>query len=282
MSGGPAEEAIIEARERSGWRGALAGPFAAREVRLTGRVRRGPPSQRAGLLVADAVNNLRSALDHAVWRLSVQSASPPFPVPRRGSGSEWRSVAWPIALEERSWHSMAARRLRFVDRQVWPEVERLQPFRRRTTEPERDEFAILDELWNVYKHRHLPLTQVWVGLGRAASLLNRVQVFDAPRGYADGLRKQLREHAYEIVLATGRQPFTDGVELGTVREAKPPYSWCPEVHLDAHLLVEVSFEEGPPAYGAPVQGALKQLRNAVGGAIKAIEPYALGTSKDGP
>ena len=116
-------------------------------------------------------------------------------------------------------------------------------------------------------------SQVWVGLEEATSLLNRVEVFDAPRGYADGLRKQLRDHAYEIVIGTGRHPLSDGAELGTVREAAPPYSWWPDMHLDAHLLVEVAFEEGPPAYGAPVQAVLTQIRDAVNDAIRTVEPY---------
>ena len=39
------------------------------------------------------------------------------------------------------------------------------------------------------------------------------------------------------------------------------------------LLVEVAFEEGPPAYGAPVQAVLTQIRDAVNDAIRTVEPY---------
>lgn len=219
----PAVDAIMNARDHGGWRATLAGPPAPREIVLTGRVTRQPPAQRAGVLVADVVNNLRAALDHVVWRLA------PEPIPRKGAGREWRLIGWPIALEQSAWTPTAAMRLRYVDPGVWAEFERLQPFSRRQQQPERDEFALLDELWNVYKHRHLPLTQLWVGLDKAVSLLNRVEVFDAPRGYGDGLRKQLGEHSYVIISGSGPQPFIDGAELGRIREAAPPTRGGPSI-----------------------------------------------------
>jgi hypothetical protein len=266
----PAEEALIEARAQGGWRATLAGPTAPREIVLIGRVIREPPAQRAGLLIADAVNNLRAALDHQVWALSIKAGPPPNPIPR---GGQWRKVGWPIVSNPTAWAPTAAMRLGFIDRGIWPEFERLQPFRRLPQEPERDEFSILDELWNVYKHRHLPLTQVWIGLEKAVSLLNRVQVFDAPPGHADGLRKQLHEHAYVVDVGGAPRPFVDGAELGRIREAQPPYSWWPEAHVDAHLAVDIAFDQGPPAYGAPVRETLRRIRDEVVAGLEALEPF---------
>jgi hypothetical protein len=268
-----AEDAIIEARDRGGWRGALAGPADPREIVLIGRVIREPPAQRAGLLIADAINNLRASLDHLVWRLSLKGATPPDAIPRKGPGREWRDVGWPIVSEPAAWAPTAAMRLRFVDQGVWATFEGLQPFRRRQQQPELDEFAMLDELWNIYKHRHLPLTQLWIGLDEVLSQLNRVEVFDAPRGYADSIRKTLREHAYVIVSDGVPRPFVDGAELGRIREAGPPFSWWPEVHVNAVLAVNIAFDKGPSAQGAPVQDTLRRIRDETVAALKTIEPF---------
>ena len=269
----PIEEAIAKLPSGKGrWRAVAAGPAEAREIVLIGRVRRVPPSQRAGLLIADAVNNLRAALDHAVWQLSLRSATPPDPIPHKGPGNEWRYVGWPIVTAPMTWARTAAMRLRFIDHGVWAQFEGLQPFHRRQQQPEADEFAVLDELWKIYKHRHLPLTQLWVGLAKAVSLLNRVTIIDFPPGYADELRKRLREHDFEIISDGAPRPFEDGTELGRIREAAPPYSWMPEVYVDAHLTVHVAFHEGPVDKGSSVQDALRLIRDEVFAALKAVEP----------
>jgi len=100
-----------------------------------------------------------------------------------------------------------------------------------------------------------------------------VEVFDAPRGLADGLRKQLREHAYVIVGDSSPRLFDDGAELGRVREARPPYSWRPEVHVHPYITLDIAFHEGAPAYGGPVQDVLRRIRDEVVAALEALEPF---------
>jgi hypothetical protein len=128
------------------WRQGLAGPDTPIEMVLIGHVRRFPPSRAAGLLIADAVNNLRAALDNLIWLLSIKAATrPPDPIPKR---SPWRTVGWPVVLQRSDWEGACRSRLQFVDPMIFQEIERFQPFSRREHDPERDEFAVLNELWN--------------------------------------------------------------------------------------------------------------------------------------
>lgn len=221
-------------------------------------------------MIADAVNNLRSALDHAVWLLSTSTVSPPSePLPKA-----WREVGWPVVLDSKDWGGAVGSRLKFItDPAARAEIKGLQPFSRRQQEPQRDEFAVLHELWNVHKHRHLPLTQVWVGLDAMLSKLNRATVIDSPPGYADDLRKQFRDHSFVSLGDSSPRPFEDGASLGRYREAGPPYSWAPETHMHAYLAVDIAFHSGPPAFGQPVQETLRNIRGAVAAALHALESF---------
>jgi hypothetical protein len=202
--------------------------------------------------------------------LSTRSAPPPDPLPK-----EWREVGWPVVLDAKDWTSSVGSRLKFVrDPEAREQIKAFQPFSRRQRDPRSDEFAVLHELWNVHKHRHLPLTQVWVGIDKMDSMLNRATVFDAPPGYADDLRRQIREHAYVSVGDSPRRAFEDGAVLGRYREARPPYSWAPEIHMHAYLAVEIAFPTGPPAYGSAVQDTLRSIRDEVAVALEALKPFA--------
>ncbi len=267
----PWQDRVIEARDRGGWRATLAGPEQPADVIISGEVLRQPPSRDAGILIGETVNALRAALDHAVWFFSTRAyAAPPDPLP-----IEWREVGWPVVHKAADWPSACGTRLRFVaDDSIRTVIKEAQPFSRRKQEPERDEFAVLHELWNVHKHRHLPLTQLWVGLHQVVSSLNRVAVVDAPPGHADSLRNYLRKHAYVVISGGEPRPFEDNTELARIREAHPPYSWWPEMHVDPTLAVDVAFNQGPPAYGVSVQEALGRIRDEVIDALDGLRPFA--------
>ncbi len=253
------------------WRQGLAGPDTPIEMVLIGHVRRSPPSRSAGLLIADAVNNLRAALDNLIWLLSIKTTTPPpNPIPM---SSPWRVVGWPVVLQRDNWKGNCGKQLQFVDPTIFGEIERFQPFSRREHDPERDEFAVLNELWNIHKHRHLPLTEFWLGLDHVTSQLNRVTVISSPPHYGDDLRAALSSHAYEIVEDHPRGRFEDGAVLGIVREAQPPYSWWPDMHLHTYLAVDVAFGSDPPGYGVPVQETLSAIRDQVAAAVGALKQY---------
>lgn len=267
----PWEDRVIEARDRGGWRATLAGPAEPAEIIISGQVLRPPPAREAGVLIGEIVNALRGALDHAIWHFSTRATpAPPDPLPLI-----WKEVGWPVVLKSGNWPSACGTRLRFVtDDAVRAVIKRAQPFSRRKEEPERDEFAVLHELWNVHKHRHLPLTQLWVGLNQVASRLNQVTVFDAPPGYADDLRQHLREHAYVVISGGEPRPFEDSTELARVRETGPPYSWWPDMHVDPVFAVDIAFDQGPPAYGVAVEQALGRIRDQVNDVLDGLKPLA--------
>jgi hypothetical protein len=266
----PSIDDLIEPFGRN-WRQGFAGPDRPIEMVLIGHVRRSPPSRDAGLLIADAVNNLRAALDNLIWLLSIKvHTRPADPIPKR---SPWRRVGWPVVLHRSDWEDACSSQLQFVDPAILPEIAPFQPFSRREQDPQRDEFAVLNELWNIHKHRHLPLTEFWLGLDHVTSQLNRVTLISSPPHYGDDLRAALRSHAYEIVEDHPRGRFEDGAVLGTVREARPPYSWWPDMHLHTYLAVDVAFGTDPPGYGAPVQETLSALRDQVAAVVRALGPY---------
>jgi hypothetical protein len=144
------------------------------EVVIYGEARQEPPTLTWGVVIGDIVHNLRSALDHMVWTLTVasQPQPPPNPIPRRGSGSEWRDVGFPLYTNPYPldasgnlipWQNgKEPKSLWGIEPGLRAEFEKLQPFRwgeEATFHP----LAILHDLWNIDKHRHLHLTHFRVG-----------------------------------------------------------------------------------------------------------------------
>lgn len=100
-----------------------------------------------GVIIGDFVHNLRSALDHAVWKL----ANPPskanaFPVcfSESGSGESFYGTANEAGL--------GVRRLRNVPNPAFDFVADVQPYNRLK---DRDPLWELNEMWNEDKHRTL-------------------------------------------------------------------------------------------------------------------------------
>jgi hypothetical protein len=267
-----------------------------REIVLTAKVSHDPPSLPASLVVADILNNLRSALDNLVWALSVefQPVPPPYPIPQ---GDPWRDVKFPVTLYRRDWKGALGSQLKLVDPTVHAKFERLQPFDRRQHDPERDEFAVLNELWNTDKHRHLLLTEFFLGLDGvrsgfqahvAANPAGKVTVQQATKvgdppppppvildeaGRAEHHRRLLEsaaEHQYSIIVQHPAGPVEDGTELGRVRESSTGgfIIMNPEMHVDPDLVFDVAFEKRSPANGELVMPTLATLRDEVWAALE--------------
>ena len=71
------------------------------EITIYGEVTGEPPTDEWGAIIGDVVHNLRSALDHLVWQLTIADGHtpPPNPIPKRGLGSEWRDIGVPICIK---------------------------------------------------------------------------------------------------------------------------------------------------------------------------------------
>ncbi len=133
--------------------------FKTQEIGIYGTPIDDPPDHKFGMLIGDVVNNLRAALDNLVWALTDAFSGPPprNPIPP----GQWRQVRFPIVVDPAKWPT---NNLWGVDPRLLAEFKKLQPFDRRQNDPERDEFRILDELWNIDKHRSPHFVHVFIGL----------------------------------------------------------------------------------------------------------------------
>ena len=235
------------------------------EFDLIGRVERHPDPVRWGVVIGDVVNNLRAALDNLVWRLSVHEQArhgispPPDPLPYN---SPWRRVSFPIVTAPTAWDPARPRCLGFVRKDLWAWFERLQPFvtGKNTGQAVREPLAILDELWNIDKHRHLHIGQWFAGLHAVTSGFDEIFPIPGKSGWD-----------YEIV-SQSLGPFADGTYLGRVRiiqnDVVGPFPW---MHVKAQLAFDVAFEKGPPAYGGQLIPTLRQLHKVVSLIVREFE-----------
>jgi hypothetical protein len=105
-----------------------------------------PPPDHWPLLAGEAIQNLRSALDHAVW--SAWKAVP------QNSG-EGHHTQFPITLAPHSFSRQAGKYLTGVPQAIQAAIEETQPYRRLPQAPEEDVLALLQALSNIDKHRTL-------------------------------------------------------------------------------------------------------------------------------
>lgn len=120
-----------------------------------------PDTQRWGLLLGDAVHNLRSALDHLIYALAVRVSglNPP---------PGWRRLAFPILDESKSWKGKRDRRLKSLTAPMRAAIEAVQPYRFGPVDSaHRDLLWMLSELDNADKHREIrPLAAVTADMER--------------------------------------------------------------------------------------------------------------------
>jgi hypothetical protein len=67
------------------------------QIVIYGEGIREPPVEEWGVIIGDVVHNLRSALDHLVWQLTLANGNiPPAVIPRGKAGKKWRDIRFPI------------------------------------------------------------------------------------------------------------------------------------------------------------------------------------------
>jgi hypothetical protein len=185
---------------------------------------RHPPLERWGLLLGDIVHNLRSALDHIVWDLTIRHRGqmPPYPLE-----TDWRGIEFPIFLEKpyflygnkRSPSNHAEPRgsglykIRGVDPGLRTCFQRLQPFRDRQRRY-RHPLMVLHELDLIDKHRTIPVV---------ASVVIPLEVTETegPIGIP-WIRNSI---GLELVEIYPRGPFKEGTPLARIRQPQP--GGCP-------------------------------------------------------
>jgi hypothetical protein len=99
------------------------------------------PPLRLGVLLGDVVHNLRSALDHLMWQVTLLDGGRPN-----------RDTQFPVVLEDKStFDKRAQTRIPDLSPEHRDLVEKVQPYQ--VEEPKRHTLAVLNKLANVDKHQ---------------------------------------------------------------------------------------------------------------------------------
>lgn len=222
-----------------------------------------PPSLEWGPIIGDIAHGLRSALDQVAWGLSVDHQAtlgklpPPDPIPRR---DPWRSVSFPICLSRRDWSSQWGNKLWGADPALMAVLERFQPFHAGKNAPDREPLAVLDELWNIDKHRHLHLVNATIELRDVFS----VKPFPG-----------MPDLAFEVISKRAPGPLVGPTEIGRARPIdrpgiQTPRTNAPQVFMNPDLAVDVAFDQGAPAYGGSVLKTLRSIRKTAQNIVSAV------------
>jgi hypothetical protein len=236
------------------------------EVCIWPKVFRDPPVIEWGGLIGEIVHPLRSSLDHLIWALTIDhSRTPPIPLT-----PNWRHVAFPVfASEHDGDHCYAPLRRDGTPRDgggarnmlwgVHPSVEaiikRLQPFSCGDEFASLHPLSLLDELWNIDKHRHPTTCISTVGVKDVR--------LDSP-------------YRYEVVSIRNPGPFKEEAEEPLFRFRyldAPPLPDNPEVdvHLDLHF--DVAFDEEEPIGKSLVGETLTGIRTFVVNVLNYFGPF---------
>jgi hypothetical protein len=237
-------------------------PPAKGDVIITAEARKPPPSLIWGPIIGDIVHGFRSALDQAAWTLSVEfqktlgNAPPAGPIPR---GDPWRNIWFPILQDPGQWAGATANQLWAIHQALLAQIEPLQPYRTGQNAPEREPLAVLQELWNIDKHRHLHLVNATVELHDVVSA--------EPFPGAPHLK-------FAIVSQRAPGPLVNRAEIGRARMIREPGGLLgvtlPQMHMDALVAVDVAFDQGYPAYGGRVVQTLRQIGQTVSAIVDAF------------
>jgi hypothetical protein len=234
------------------------------EITVYGQVLGEPPIDEWGAIIGDVVHNLRSALDHLVWQLTIAEGHtpPPNPIPKRGLGSEWRDIGFPIYVKPHPTDYLGnlipwtgakdLQSLWGIGPRLRAEFQGLQPFVTGQN-PTKEPLAILDELWNIDRHRHLHPTLFYVGLHDVESKSPKLK--------------------FRILEKKSPGPFKGRAEIGRVEAVGGPYpnSLMVQMNVQPILTFDIAFEQGPPAYGAPVIETLSEVRHDIADILRLFD-----------
>lgn len=207
-----------------------------------------------GIAVGDCIHQLRAALDGLVYALTEATNKPPPPERR----NPLREVSFPIVTDPSAWPEATSRRLWGVPDESLPVFREVQPFFTGPEDPKREPLAVLNELWNVDKHRAIPLLAIDLRLPEITHLPPELGI-------------------HEVFHRTG--PLVDGQEIMRLGYAEHLTDREVATQLDHHLryTFEVAFDEMPPwIQGRPlIMNTLELFEKAVTAMLIKFEPYFL-------
>lgn len=184
-----------------------------------------PPADAISLIAADCIHNMRASLDQLVFSLSWAHTAGPLPK-KVAEGCEF-----PIFGPRGPRKQELDKRVGAVHPDARSIIENLQPHHAGDAFA-REKLWILDQLWNLDKHRMVPVTV----FGQQAVQINP-QALTSSATYR--LRGPIRRKT-EIVRFAGSRP-----------ESYP--------NPESAAVLDIAFGKGTPAYGHPVTGFLAGL-----------------------
>jgi hypothetical protein len=184
-----------------------------RIYRLHASVREQPPPT-SGPIIGDAVHNIRSALDHAVWEVADPA--------RRGD-----HTMFPIVTDSDRWEGATRHRLAGVPERHVELTKASQPFVQIPDEPQMHPLAVLRELSNIDKHR----------------TLHTLAVVSADE-YVGAGSSDVEVVAFNYVGGATRYMVQDGDQVlrFTARLKDPDAEWGIDPHADYNVAIEGTFD----------------------------------------
>lgn len=203
------------------------------------------PPVRWGMVVGDVAQNLRAALDHAVWQLAVRRLG------REPEGLESRHVQFPVTKTERAFKEAPV--LKMLSPEAVGALKRLQPWRPR----EGAEFTPIATLnWLARVDRHSVLRGSYVALDDADYASMRLRANSDAGSLLD----------YRCLLFAD-DSFADGSDVARMRyEMRGPH---PEVRIEGQFPAYVAF--GDAEYAIRLS-TLRKMHGSVVSALKVLEP----------
>lgn len=202
------------------------------------------PWPEIGLRVGDAIHNLRSCLDNAIYDLAkvvLRTSKPP------------RDIAFPVAYSEAEFAKAVGDCLPGFPQEIIEVIEGLQPYK--VPYPRRHELRLINRLSNIDKHETMhiaavavdPPARIWFTYGGLQG------------SYVDLGERYFKEG-----------PLSDGDELlrGRVNLGEAD-------NMKVLIPREIGFGRGSPASGLPVGWTMLKLRRFVRHEVlSALAPFA--------
>ena len=192
------------------------------------------------LMLGEIVHAMRSALDALMYALAVKNLG------RNPTDREVIQIQFPIVDELKDWPGECGRRLKHVHPDVRTFIETLQPYHR-PDKAYRSNLAVLRDLSNVDKHRHIVVT-----LTAATASGLKISHPDLPPGiYLPG---------YKGLLKTG-------TVIARWKFLGAPATAGEEVQVHGDIAIDVAFGEGWPAWGGSVTAFLPAVHDHIANTV---------------
>ena len=198
------------------------------------------PPQHWALVAGDAIQNIRAALDHAIWSIVVKEKSSSF------AEANHTKIAFPIRD-----HPSKFPRSRLVEiglpKPVIAVIEDAQPYKRLPQAPRDDASWLIGALSNIDKHRLLHVIRM---------ISEDAQVRTTPR----------LENGNVEFVTDGR--LRKGAQVVRFSADRPPGH--PYIDVNFQLRAGISIEATPETRAVPIDLALRAIRDRASEIIEAL------------